>query len=336
MIKNIFFLIGIILLTACNQQEQKPSSITSNLMDSTVASLYPFNNQWIELQSMQYVNNSDGNRDFKSDQNFSEPHLKTISYSKWCEGEYCYQLDEFNTLEKIQSSESSEIADPNVLNYLIPLDSQIIAVSSLPTENIFTIKAYDRDINELWNTIFERSRNDSNGVVMSYAKILGYNNHVLAYHSSFPQIRKSGYLDLSDGRKKQAEEQWNALIIDEDFKTILGEVIQNVDLSYAIRIGNDIDSLPSSISGFTHVQSLLNKNNIYLGFYYEKSNIAKILVLDYHTGNTIWTAAISSSKPIEDIYLSVFQNSLILETVSNSNNGLYIYRTNDGQILGKF
>ncbi len=240
---HFLFLISFFAIIACHQESKEVPNPASTTINTQLASLYPINHQWIELQTLQYVKNGDEHRNFKLNTSFTERHWNSSLFSKWCDGEYCYQLDEFLQLKKQASMDVSEESSPSDINYLIPLEHQIIAVSSVPEENIFTIRAYDQSLNELWSTIYERSRTDSNGIHINYAEILGYNQHILAYHSSSPQIPKSGFIDLSNGRKKQDEQQWNALLIDEDLKTVLGEIIQNADLSYAIQIGNEAEQI---------------------------------------------------------------------------------------------
>lgn len=337
---KLFILIfsSLILTISCKNKKKSHSSQENKeqIIDTKLASLYPLNNQFLELQNLQFAENVDEKRNFKNTHAL-ENNLKTVLYKKWCQDGECFQLNENYILEKKPQVNSTNIAaNTTDINYLIPSKNGIVSVTSLPNENIFTIKLWDNQLTEKWNTIYERSKLDSNGQNLQYAEVLGYNEQLLVFHSSDSEISKSGYILLKNGYKKQEEFQWSALLIDEDNTTILGQVIKNSNLSHSIRVGNTIIDLPESVTGYSNCHSLVHGNKIYLGFYHPKSDIIKIITIDYQTGKILWESSITSAKFIENILFSAFEDKFIIEIISSNKSSLYVFQQENGKLMGKF
>ena len=329
---------SIILTFSCKNKKNSQSNqeIEERIVDSKIASIYPLNSQYLELQNLQLVEKIEDNRNFKNTQALGN-NLKTILYKKWCQDGDCYQLNTNYILEKTpQVNSNSIIANSTDINYIIPSKYGVVSVTSLANENISTIKHWDNQLSEKWNTIYEKSKLDSNGNNVQFAEVLGYNNELLVYHSSDSDIPKSGYILLKNGYKKQEESQWSAMLIDEDNTTVLGQVIQNANLSYSIRIGNTITNLPESVTGYTKCHSLVHGNKIFLGFYYPKTDIIKIITLDYQTGNILWENSISSAKIFNNILFSAFEDNFLIEIVTSTKNNLYVFQQENGKLMGKF
>lgn len=324
------------ILLSCKNKENSSSTFDTDTVDAKLVSLYPINNQYLELQNLEFVENIDESRNFKNTTALKN-NLKTTLYKKWCENGECYQLNEYHIVEKSSENNSNNIkAAPSDINFIIPSSHGIVSVTSLPNENIFTIKLWDQQLSEKWSTIYERSKLDSNNELVQYAEVLGYNDELLVFHSSNSEIPKSGYVLIKNGFKKQEEYQWSGMLIDEDNSTVLGQIIQNNDLSYSIRIGNTMSELPNSVTGYSKSNSFIQGNKIILGFYHSKSDILKIITIDYQTGNIIWEYAISSAKLMDNVLFSGFEDQFIIEIVTTNKNSLYILNKENGQLMGKF
>lgn len=331
----ILLLISSTVLFSC---KNKNNSSNKNIItiDTNLSSIYPLNQQNLELQNLEFIEASEEKRNFKNTSAVKN-NLETTLYKKWCKDGECYQLNDNLELEKAAGNNNNNTkVSFSDINFIIPSNYGIISVTSLPNENIYTIKLWDEQLSEKWNTIYERSRLDSNGQLEQYASVLGYNDELLVFHSSNSDIPKSGYVLLKNGYKKQEEYQWSGMIIDEDNTTVLGQIIQNNDLSYSIRIGNTVSDLPASVTGYSKTNSYIQGNKIILGFYHAKSDVIKIITLDYQTGNIIWEYAITSAKLIDKILFSGFQDQFIVEIVSANKNSLYILNKENGKLMGKF
>lgn len=335
--KYIFYIALGLSVISCNSKQEKDTSVSSEFsIDPNIASLYPLQGKWLELQNLEFVTNANENRNFKKSDSYHPP-LKTAIYSRWCDEGQCYQLNLSNQLEVApQTSNNTLAADQDADNFLIPFQQGFLTATSLPQENIFTVRYYDAQLNEKWSTIYEKSRIDSAGNPIHYAEILGYNDHLLAFHSNSKEIRKSGFIYLDNGIKKQEETQWTGLLIDDDQRTVLGQLIQNEDQSYSLMIGNRLIPLSGSVTGYSESAVILAGNNIFLGFYYPQTEILKLIALDYHTGNNTWEYSLTSSKSIQDITFSDFQDQLIVEIEAAQGNNLYIFNQADGKLSGKF
>ncbi len=335
--KYLFYIAFGFSIISCNSKQEKNSSGNSELsIDPNIASLYPLNGKWLDLQNPEYTSNSNESRNFKKSAAYNDP-LKTDIFSRWCEGGQCYQLNQMNLPEVVpQTDGKTQKANKNAINFLIPFQNGLLTATSLPQENIFTVRYYDLQLNEKWSTIYEKSRIDSAGHSIHYAEVLGYNEHLLAFHSNSNEIRKSGYINLDNGIKKQEEAQWTNLLIDDDQRTVLGQLIQNKDQSYSLMIGNRLTPLSGSVTGYSESSVLLAGNNIFLGFYYPQTEILKLIALDYHTGNNIWEYSLTSSKSIQDVIFSDFQDQLIVEIEATQGSNLYIFNQAEGKLSGKF
>lgn len=334
--KSFFYIALAYTIVSCqNHQENKTDNIPQNAVNEQLNSLYPLNGKWLELQNLQWVNEPDENRNFKNTGASSE--LKTLIYTQLCAQGKCIQFNALKILEVIpQESLKSEAADKNALNFFIPVKDGWLTCTSLPDENIYTIRLWDSQLHEKWNTIYEHSRPDSNSQITHYAQILGYNDNILAFNSSSEEIRKSGYINLNNGLKKQEEAQWTGLLIDSDQQTVLGQLIRNEDLSYSLMIGNRLSHLPQSVTGYTESRVFISGNNIFSGFFYPQNNTLKLMAIDYHSGAIKWEQSLTSAKSIKDVILSAFDNLLTIEISSSPENHLYVLQQENGNISGKF
>lgn len=324
------------ILSSCKNKENNSVQSDEKIIDTNLASLYPLNNQILELQNLEFVENLEENRNLKNTSSLKN-NLETTLYKRWCQNGDCFQLNSSLILEVIPQNDNNSIkASSSDINFIIPNKNGIVSATSLPNENIYTIKLWDNQLIEKWNTIYERSKLDSNGQNIQYAQVLGYNDQLLVFNSSDSDIPKSGYVLLKSGYKKQEEYQWSGILIDEDNTTVLGQIIKNNDLGFSIRIGSTIIDLPESVTGYSKCNSLVRGNKIYLGFYHPKSDLLKIITLDYHSGKILWEYAIASSKSIENIYISGFQYQFLIEIESISKNSLYILQKENGVLVDKF
>lgn len=327
-----------LLLLSCYACQSTDNAIQEKIelsIDNTLASLYPIQDKWLELQNLEWTDNENSIRDFKKSEGYRI--LRKDIFSTYCKDEYCLQINPALQLEIIDpTGKSSEKVDFPTNSFFFPVKEGWITVTSLPDENLFSIKKLDENLQEKWNTIYEKSRLDSNGISIPHTRLLGYNDHLLIFHSPIPNLRKSGYIQLSDGVKMQSEENWSSLIIDEDQSTVLGQLIQREDLSYILKAGSRAINLPESITGFTHTQSLISGNQIFLSFYFQNNDILKTYAIDYHSGQILWDHSLVSSKSIKDVVLSTFQNKFIIEIFSPHRNGLYILDKQEGKLLDKF
>lgn len=334
--KSFFYIALAYTIVSCQNSQQNETNGTSQVViNEQLNSLYPLNGKWLELQNLQWVNEPDENRNLKNTGAGSE--LQTLIYTQLCAQGQCIQLNALKILEVIpQESLRSEAADENAFNFFIPVKDGWLTCTSLPDENIYTIRLWDSQFHEKWNTIYEHSRPDSGGQNIHYAQILGYNDNILAFNSSSDEIRKSGYINLSNGLKKQEEAQWTGLLVDSDQQTVLGQLIHNEDLSYSLMIGNRLSALPQSVTGYTESRVFISGNNIFAGFFYPRNNTLKLLAIDYHSGATKWEQSITTAKSIKDVIFSAFDNLLTIEIESSPDNHLYILQQENGNISGKF
>lgn len=212
--KKYFLIIGIIsCLYSCNTSQESPKGKSELDINHTLASLYPINNQWLELQNLEWAKDVDEKRNFLHSEYYQV--LKNDIYSRFCTDQECLSID--STLQiKVTPNEglSSILAKNPSHHFLFPIHQAWIVVTSLPNENLYNIKKLNLQLEEQWQTIFEKSRLDSLSKTILFSQVLGYNDQILAFHSNEKSIYKSGYIDLNNGSKKQADQQWSSLIID--------------------------------------------------------------------------------------------------------------------------
>jgi|GEM_PF-6496248 len=342
MMKNPLFKISclacLLLLAACNTKTAGLSEDQQDTpgTDKNAVSVYPLNGKGIELQTLQATDDIEDHRNIKKTDALKS-NLATTAYSQYCMDSICIKLSANGLPEIIPAKGQTSVpAEANALQFILPRKNGWVTAISLKDENIFTIKGYDTQLTETWSTIYERSKTDDVQRLQRYAAIAGYNNDILVFHSDNDSIRKSGYIDLNNGQKKLADEQWAGLLLDSDHKTVLGELLKNEDLSYAIKIGDRLIRLPASVTGYPNVNLLNAGTRIFLGFYYPDSDIVKIMAMDYHTGKMIWEYQVLSRKTVKGLLFSSYEDALIIEILSNQDSGLYILNMEKGSLLAKF
>src|SRR5690606_31267900 len=139
-------------------------------------------------------------RNFKNSSNFKT--LQHEIFETFCIDEACYQINESLQLEKIsEQGSATKKAEGSANNFFFPISNAWIVATSLPTENLFTIKKLNVELQEQWQIIYEKSRLDTLVKMIQYSNVLGYNDHILIFNSNIDQIRKSGFIDLENGIK---------------------------------------------------------------------------------------------------------------------------------------
>lgn len=329
------FLILISFVSCQNSDKTKSDQNPTKEINLSLASLYPLQDKWLELQNLQWVEQASDSRNFKNSSDFHS--LKNEVYATFCNKDACYTIDESLQFTEIpQDADNTRKIDGIADNFLFPTQDGWVVATSLPNENLFNIRKLNIQLEEQWQIIFEKNRTDSTGQLVHYAQILGYNDDLLIFNSKTKDIRKSGYIQLNNGIKKQAEAQWSSLIIDEDERTVLGQLVQNEDLSFELQLGSKSIPLPSSISGFDQSRVVVSKNQIFISFFFTNNDIVKVFAIDYHTGNILWDNSIMSAKSITNVQLSTFEEKLLIEIISTQQSGLHVLQKTDGKLLDKF
>lgn len=325
-----------ISIVACqNSNEHSSHPNTSKELNLNLASLYPLQGKYLELQNLKWAEKGADTRNFKNSSDFHS--LKKEVYATFCNEDACYTINEnLEFVEIPQDASNTRKIDGIADNFLFPIQDGWIVATSLPTENLFKIRKFNLRLEEQWLTIYEKNRIDSSGQMVHYAQIAGYNDHILIFNSNTKEIRKSGYLQLENGIKKQAEAQWSSLIIDEDEKTVLGQVVQKEDLSFELQLGSKSIPLPNSVSGFNQSRAVVSGNQIFLAFFFTNNDIVKSFAIDYHSGEILWDNSIISAKSIADIQLSTFEEKLLIEIMASPQSSLHVLNKIDGKLLDKF
>ncbi len=336
--KNLISLFLIVLfIWGCSDRESTDySNVVTTEADPTLASLYPVGSMWVELQLMETIRNPNPERNFKKSDLFA-PDLKTDLYRLWCEDGSCYQLNSSNELELIAREDlETERTSSESLNFFFPIQDGWITVTSMEDENIYTIRHLDKALHTQWTTIYQKSYINTEDELTQFANVLGYNDHVLIFNSSAEEYKKSSYINLHSGNKKQKNEQWLEVLLDSDRKTFLGRLVLLEDAAYSLEIADNRIPLNLSEDEFPHHRLIISDNSVLLALYNKSSGNIRLYCFSYHTGDTLWEQDITGISEISNVILSSFNSKLLAEIDTGDEKLLYVFHISDGNLLGQF
>ena len=335
--KYIFIICSIFTIQSCQSQKTDSQPIsTSPTINKSLASLYPLNGKWIELQTLEWIEFGSEQRNFKNSELY-HPHLKSKIYSLFCTDTACIQFNEFNKLIMFpQNGMYSEKLEHNSAKFFFPISSGWITATSTPQDNLYTITAYNVDLSESWNTIYQKNSIDSKGQNIHFANVLGYNDKVLVFNSSSNDIRTSGLISLDNGQKILDNTQWVNVLLDTDQKTFLGSLIQDTSLNYILKTSQKDILLDPAYNAYQVNQVLVSGNNVFLCFYNNQGHHLKFICLDYNSGGTKWNYDLDIPQAIRLVNLSAFQTQFIIETETSGTSTLLVLNQQDGKVLKNF
>lgn len=335
--QNSLLLIACAFLFSCNQKVEVELPASEPAYDSTAVSLYRLNGDIIDLERLEKVSVWSDARDFRQQQ--PDSRLKTILYSRWCADGYCYEID--NNTGTVDVFPAGNALDVKPVSFgpafLIPTSQGVLSFFSKADEHLFNVQHINAQGPVLWTSIYEHRSGTEEDTSFSATSLMGYNEQVVIFRSTGPGWRRSGLIQIADGRKRMEDAQWEAVLLDDDGKTVLGFVVRNPAGEKVLQLGGSEYLLPASAQGYGQISIKNAGDYIAIACYEEGAADARIFLYAYGGGRLIWDYIIMGGLSVSGMTFGMYgPDRLLVEVFAAQKQALYVLNMKDGGLLARF
>lgn len=330
-------------------------TLSSYAQEKVNEHLYPFKNNYFNLNTLQYHTSSDPlAHSFKTDSKYA------VRYSGLAADKLAYMGSIFETtsdngllLKDIETQAATPL--PNAekgipkqgQSFLLKSTNGVIYIKSLEKDNGYKVYKYDEKGTQLFATQIKHSEFVQHGDFTYHLPYLEYTMHTantIAFTSYVSRIPKTITLSTLDGSMSNFEFTSVGFIRDIAADMDIHGFIQldkgkkSLQITY---ISDNFTIARPYLAEMSHAESLIIDNTLVIATYNRRSPNAKLLAIDLNTKQIIWDGEVSnfggtaSNSYYNVIWLGAYEDKIILEGYEQKGKYLQIFDVKTGKQLWK-